>query len=129
VGVPAMVPLHLRNALALPADLSTASLVDVLFSPVRSGCILTRADLTRCARDLDIKTRVADRRYTLGSLLERDRTRVCVWLSQEAARQADLVRATPVAFESITAHWERKALATSALLMQAATIPVATTPL
>ena len=119
-GVATNLPLQLRNAPPLSDDTSASGLADAMFAPVCSGCILTRADLARCARDLGMSVRVADRRYTLAALIERDRTRVCAWLSTEAARQAELVRATPHVFSGIAAHWESRALRSAALLARAA---------
>ncbi|MGQ0813738.1 MAG: TorD/DmsD family molecular chaperone [Gemmatimonadota bacterium] len=119
VGQPALLPLHLRNAPALPASRAPDELVAMLFSPVRSGIILTRADLTRCARDLGIATRVAERRYTLRTMLSQDSARVGAWLGAEARRQADRMHAAAEPFRSIASYWEQRALATANLITNA----------
>lgn len=118
-GQPAMLPLHLRSAPELPAECDVAGLVALLFSPVTSGLILTRADLARCARDLGLQIRVADRRYTLGTILTQDGVRVGEWLADEARRQADQMHDAPPSFRAIADHWERRALTTAELVTHA----------
>lgn len=120
VGPPGTLPLHLRNTAPLHAESGFDGLVDGMFSPVRSGVILARADLARCARDLGLATRVADRRYTLKTLLTQDSVRVAAWLAVEARRQANLMTAAPTAFGAIAQHWEQRALATADLLQRGA---------
>lgn len=120
VGPPAMLPLQLRNAPPLPTTGGVDALVDALFSPVRCGCILTRADLSRCARDLGMSTRVAERRYTLKSLLTRDWARVSSWLAGESLRQADQLKSAPPVFSEIIDHWAQRGLALSNMLGRAA---------
>ena len=119
VGPPSLLPLHLRNAPPLPATASVDDLVNILFSPARSGVILTRADLTRCARDLALGTRIAERRYTLATLLTQNPQRVGAWLSAEARRQADQMQIAAKPFRTVAEHWERRALATADLITDA----------
>jgi TorA maturation chaperone TorD len=121
-GQPALLPLHLRKAPALPARPSMTDLVETLFIPARSGVILTRADITRCARDLGIQTRVAERRYTLTTLFTQEPARVRQWLASEARRQADLIHDTAEPFRMIASHWEQRALATADLIANATAI-------
>lgn len=115
-GQPALLPLHLRKAPALPVNPGVADIVDTLFTPARSGIILTRADLARCARDLGIHMRVAERRYTLATLFTHDSARVRHWLASESRRQADLMNAVAAPFRMIAEHWEQRALATATLI-------------
>lgn len=119
VGPPSILPLHLRNAPPLPRTVDLDELVNIVFSPIRSGMIIARADISRCARDLGLGTRVAERRYTLHTLLTQDRARVGGWLAAEARRQADHMRAAPEAFRAIADHWEGRALATADLITHA----------
>ncbi|HEX6559908.1 MAG TPA: molecular chaperone TorD family protein [Longimicrobiales bacterium] len=121
VGPPAQLPLQLRNAPPLPASGGIDALVDALFSPVRCGCILTRADLSRCARDLGMNMRVAERRYTLRSLLGRDIARVSSWLANESRRQAEQMQSGPAVFGEIAEHWSQRAVMTADLLTRAVT--------
>jgi TorA maturation chaperone TorD len=121
-GQPALLPLHLRKAPPLPVDPDMNELVDTLFTPARSGVILTRADITRCARDLGIQTRVAERRYTLTTLITQEPARVREWLAAEARRQADQMHSTAEPFRMIAGHWEQRALATANLIANATAI-------
>jgi TorA maturation chaperone TorD len=121
-GQPALLPLHLRKAPPLPAVPHLSELVETLFTPARSGVILTRADITRCARDLGIQTRVAERRYTLTTLFTQEPARVRQWLASEARRQADQIHGTAEPFRMIADHWEQRALATANLIANATAI-------
>ena len=84
--------------------------------------ILTRADITRCARDLGIPTRVAERRYTLTTLFTQEPARVRQWLASEARRQADQMHGAAEPFRMIADHWEQRALATANLIANATAI-------
>lgn len=118
VGPTAVLPLHLRAAPVLPAD-GAGALADALFAPARCGVTLTRADLTRCARDLGLNTRVADRRYTLRSLIGQEPVRVCAWLAAEARRQAENLSHTAPAFSMVAEHWRSRALETAQVITSA----------
>lgn len=121
-GQPAILPLHLRKAPPAPVNPNLQELVDTLFTPSRSGVILTRADITRCARDVGTQTRVAERRYTLSSLFTQAPERVRSWLAVEARRQADHMHAVAEPFRMIAGHWEQRALATAELIENARAI-------
>ena len=121
-GEPALLPLHLRKAPLLPVNPQINELVDTLFTPARSGVILTRADISRCARDLGIDVRVAERRYTLTTLFSQQPDRVRQWLASEARRQADGMHAVAQPFRLIAEHWEQRALATATMIANARSI-------
>ena len=81
-------PVHLA---AEPGDLEGPDdLVSYLLAPIRSGVVLTRADLTRAAGDLGLGTRIGERAFDLQSLLEQDRRAVIEWMGSEAKRQSRL---------------------------------------
>ena len=81
---------HLRDAPPLPdpREDGTEAFVTGLLAPVRSGIILTRADLARIARALDLGLRAGERRYALEHLLAQDPERTLAALAAEARRQA-----------------------------------------
>ena len=83
---------HLRDAppLSDPREDGTAEFIKGLLAPVRSGFILTRADLGEIARALDLGLRAGERRYALEHLLAQDPERTLAALAAEARRQADL---------------------------------------
>lgn len=111
IGAPTALPMVLGAA----AGSSNAAL-DYLFAPVLSGVILTRADLARCMRELNLTGRVSERRYTLSLMLQQDADRVSPWLAAEARRQAELISVTSSPLRIIADYWKQRALATAALL-------------
>src|SRR5262249_55202817 len=58
--------------------------VSGLLAPVRSGIVLTRADLARAARDLGLGLRMGERRFILETLLAQDAGPMLVWLAGAA---------------------------------------------
>jgi len=106
LGPPAVQPLHLR--LAPPS----AGLESV-FAAVRSGVIVTRADLGRAARDLGLGLRQGERRYLLAALLAQDAASVASWLAGEAGHQAAIHRSVPLAWRPVAEHWTARAEATA----------------
>lgn len=106
LGPPAALPLHLRLAPA-PEGIST------LLAAARSGVIVTRSDLGRCARELGVGLRQGERRYALEALLSQDGPQVVEWLAGEASRQADLHRSLPPAWRPVAEHWAARASATA----------------
>lgn len=83
-------------------------LVAYLLAPVRSGLILTRADLRRTASDLGLGTRIGERAFDLQSLLDQDGPAVIGWMAKEAKRQADLY-SSGLAAPAIGEVWAQKA--------------------
>lgn len=86
---PAVLPLALREA---PPDLGTACtgggfggldrghLLDALLTPVRSGVMITREDLTDAAASAGVGCRAGERRYTLAAMLDQDSPATVDWL-------------------------------------------------
>lgn len=109
LGPPAATPLHLR--LAPPPGA-----VEALLAAVRSGVVLTRADLARAAREMGLGLRQGERRFILDALLAQDAAAVLDWLAREAARQAAVHRAAPPVWRPVMEHWAARAEATSARL-------------
>lgn len=114
LGPPAGPPLHLR--LAPPAE-GLASLL----AAARSGVILTRSDLARCARELGLGLRQGERRYALEALLGQDASGAVRWLVTEAGRQAALHRSLPDAWRPVAGHWAGRADATARQLLEEVT--------
>lgn len=81
---------HLVGAPVLPdpRQKGAAAFLEGLLAPVRSGMILTRADLALLASGLDLGLRAGERRYALENLLGQDPPAVLRRLAAEAARQA-----------------------------------------
>lgn len=85
-------PLHLRSAPPLtdPREDGAESFITGLLAPVRSGFIITRADLARIASSCDLGLRAGERRYALEHLLAQEATSVLRALADEARRQGAL---------------------------------------
>jgi TorA maturation chaperone TorD len=88
---PTSLPAHLRDAPDLPDPRhpDTHDFLDALLAPVRSGLILTRADLARTAHDLHLGLRIGERAYMLRALLSQDHPATLHHLATEAQRQRD----------------------------------------
>ena len=109
----AALPVHLAvepRSLEGPVDL-----VAFLLTPIRSGMILTRADLKRAAGESGLAIRVGERAFVLRSLLEQDAGAITEWMADEARRQADLYASASVA-PAIAAEWSRRATRTRDLI-------------
>lgn len=85
-------PLHLRAAPALPDPRreGAGAFLAGLLAPVRSGFIVTRADLARVSSSLDVGLRAGERRYALEHLLAQDAAGVLRALADEVRRQGAL---------------------------------------
>jgi hypothetical protein len=84
LGPQERLPLHLRAA----PDRTNEELIAGLLAPVRSGIVVTRADLGRAAQALDLGARAGERRFVLRSLLGQDADATLGWLAAEARRWA-----------------------------------------
>lgn len=117
LGPQADLPLALRVAEALPAHADTAAdWVTAILAPVRSGMIVTRADLGRCARELDIGLRIGERAYVLRSLLEQDPAGTVAWLALEADHAAERHASFEARLGSVAAWWRARAEAAAVAL-------------
>ena len=125
---PPELPLALRAAPAMPEpEVATAAdWTQALLTPVRSGLVLARADLTRAAKDLGLGARVGERAYALRALLDQDPRAVLGWLVTEAYRQADDLGAVAATGGDAVAGWwwdRLRATATMIELQLAARAP------
>ena len=118
VGPQEILPLHLRLAPALPDPRQDGAgeFAGALLSPVRSGVVLTRADLARAARDLDAGLRMGERRFILTSLLSQDADGMLEWLAAEARRWAARHRAREGVAGEVARFWAGQADGAAALL-------------
>ncbi|HVF48898.1 MAG TPA: molecular chaperone TorD family protein [Pyrinomonadaceae bacterium] len=112
--------LHLRESAGLsdPRANGLEPFLQTLLSPARSGMILTRADLTRAARTLNLGTRIGERLYIIKALFGQDAAQLLEWLAQEATRWAGRHRSQHAALSQISQAWTTKAEASAALLRE-----------
>lgn len=118
VGPPTSLPLALRAAPRIddPRSADARGFLDQLLAPVRTGLILTRTDLSRCARELGLGTRIGERRYALSALLSQTPEAVLGWLAEEADRRAIAHAAHAGWVGAIADFWHQRAATTAALL-------------
>jgi TorA maturation chaperone TorD len=112
-------PGHL--AMAQPELAGHDDLVSYLLTPIRSGILLTRADLNRAAAELSLGIRLGERSFSLKSLLEQERRSVIEWVAAEAARQARLF-SSGIFADTIAAVWSERADQTHTSLLALARV-------
>ena len=122
LGVPDRLPLHLREAppLADPRVGGGERFLRELTAPVRTGMLLPRASLARCARDLGLGRRAGERRFILESMLSASPAPALDWLSGEAARWRAVHESYRGDAEIVAGFWASRADATHHLLAELA---------
>ena len=118
LGQATTLPLHLREAPALahPDEDGGDAFLASLLAPVRTGMILVRSDLVRCARELGLGLRVGERSYVLRALFSQAPDELLRWLAGHARASADRHRARPAALRAVSGFWAERADSTAALL-------------
>lgn len=117
-GRQALPPLHLRESAGLcdPRRGEAGEFLDSVLSPVRSGMILVRSDLSRAARRMDAGLRLGERKFILKTLLSQDARGTLDWLAEEASTWAERHGRQRDALDDVAGMWEAKAAAAAALL-------------
>ena len=122
---PAALPLALRSAppalratgTGSPGALGRQDLLDALLAPVRSGVVITSADLRQAATAAGVGYRPGERRYTLAAMLDQDSPATAGWLRAFARRWARWhARQRPVAAPDPRRWWAGRASGTAAVL-------------
>lgn len=118
VGRQERLSLHLREATGLidPRSERVEDFLQSILTPVRSGMIVTRADLTGAARRLGLSVRMGERKFILKSLLAQDAHGIFDWLIEEATLWGERHQNHPKALEEIAGAWQQRTKATAALL-------------
>ncbi len=122
LGPPERLPLHLREAPPLedPRENGGGVLLRQLTTPVRTGMLLTRADLARCADDLGLGRRAGERRFVLKALLSSSPEATLDWLAGEAARWREAHRGYRAEAAAISRFWSSRAGTAHRLLTELA---------
>ncbi|MGH9874655.1 MAG: TorD/DmsD family molecular chaperone [Pyrinomonadaceae bacterium] len=109
---------HLSEASGIvdPRDGKVGEFLQSLLTPVRSGMILTRADLTAAARKLRLGRRLGERKFILESLFSQDAAGTLGWLTEEVSTWTRRHRLYREALGKIAIAWEKRAAAAAALL-------------
>ncbi|MDA3921844.1 MAG: molecular chaperone TorD family protein [Salinisphaera sp.] len=130
LGLPAQLPLHLREAPAgsVGADADSSDVAArTLFVPAATGMVLTRSDLVRAAKSIDGQTVPGSRAFMLRTLFDQDVTATLEWLAAEAVRQADARSVELDVFGDIARFWRDRALASDQGLIAMADVAATTT--
>jgi hypothetical protein len=121
-GAQTQLPVHLREATALglvdPRSGEVEDFLQSLLTPVRSGMILVRFDLSQAARRLGLGLRLGERKFILKALFGQDSAGVLKWLEAEALRWAGRHSRRRGALGAAALAWEEKALASANLLKE-----------
>jgi len=121
LGGPLDLPLQLREAPTLPGTEDTGDAwLDAILAPVRSGFMVTRADLRRCAIELGVGSRVGERRFMLRSIVAQEPRGAMGWLSSAADAAAGRYGATEAVLGPVAAFWRQRARSSASELARAA---------
>jgi hypothetical protein len=105
-------------------DAATDAPVDTflrsLLSPVRSGMVLVRADLSRAARELGVGLRAGGRHAVLTEMLAQDPGAVLAWLAGEAGAWAARHRPELHPAPNLARFWQARAESAASLLRELA---------
>lgn len=114
IGLPAQLPLHLRDAPLLedPRTSKTSAFVAGLLAPARTGMILMRDDLVRACRDLGLGRRIGERKFVLSAMLDQDPAGTLQWLAGHARGAYDNDRTW---LGPVNEWWRRRATRTALL--------------
>lgn len=117
-GVPERLPACLREAPALPDPRlgGGGGFAAALVAPVRTGMIVTRADLGVLGRSLGLGLRVGERRFMLDHLLAQNAPGVLAGLADTAASAAALHAARRPILGVVADFWAARARSTATLL-------------
>lgn len=114
-------PTALATAPPLLGLTSRHELLEGVLAPVRSGMVVTRADLVHAGAALGLGVRRGERRFALESLLDQDPSGILAWLGHLATEWAGLHgRWHPGALEPVGRWWTARARGAAAVLSEAA---------
>ncbi len=111
---PEELPVALRTAPGLPDDIDGArDLAAALLTPVRTGIVITRADLARGARAEGLGLRIGERAFTLAAMLEQDPATTLGWVAELADSWATEHREDLGSLGPVAAFWAERATTTA----------------
>lgn len=130
LGVLNVVPRHLTDAAgrADPRQDGAEAFLTFLLTPVRSGLIVLRSDVSRAGDELGLGLRTGERSFVLKALLAQDPQQVLSWLALEAGRQAATHVVRLDGLGPILEHWVGRSKGTADLLKSLAAEAEAVVP-
>ena len=99
-----------------PDEEEASAVLAGLLSPLRSGMVLTRADLVRAANSLGLGLRSGERRFMLEALMGQDPASTLNWLRNEAAAWAVRHEDRATRLPGLSRVWAGRARATASVL-------------
>lgn len=111
-------PGALRNAPPPLAVGDRDELLDTVLAPVRSGVVLTQADIAAAADRIGLGFRRGERRFALKALLEQDPRGMLRWLHATASGWAADHRESLPGQDAIAAWWSARARACATTLAE-----------
>jgi len=111
-------PMHLRDVpcVADPRHQGADDFIAAVLTPVRSGMILTRADLLSAARALHAGVGIAGRQSVLRTLIDQEPEATIGWLSVEASQWEQFHAEQSADLGALAGFWHERAAATRKLL-------------
>lgn len=118
VGASHSLSIHLRQQMELidPRYYPVDDFLQSVLTPIRSGMIITRADLTAIARRLGLSLRMGERKFILKVLLEQDAAGLFSWLAKEAEVWMERHRSNLSTLGDVARAWEQKSVDAATLL-------------
>lgn len=120
LGPPGVLPLHMREAPGIvdPRREGGEAFLDSLLAPIRTGMIIARSDLVRCAAELGLGLRVGERRYVLRALFGQAPEAVLEWLGAEARAWSARHRRRPGSLQAVSGFWAQRSDAAAVLFAE-----------
>lgn len=120
VGTQDALSIHLREETGLidPRNNPAEDFFQSILSPVRSGIILTRGDLTAVARKLGLSLRMGERKFILKTLFAQDAHGLFAWLLSETDIWTRRHRSYQSGLRELSSVWQQKAIAAASLLAE-----------
>ncbi len=122
LGQPQIISQHLSDNLSLndPRETGFEDFLNSVIAAACSGMILTREDFARAANELNLGTRMGERKFMLKSLFGQNPQSVLNWLSHEAERWLKWHQSQEKIFGETAKAWADKARTTKQLLKELA---------
>lgn len=118
LGQPEIISQHLVQDVSLqnPNEHGFEMFLSSLLSPASSGIILTKSDLQRAARELNLSLRIGERKFNLQALFGQDTRNVLRWLSKETEEWLQWHTSQKDFFGETALSWAKKAESSLQLL-------------
>ncbi|MDT4968076.1 MAG: hypothetical protein QOJ64_2813 [Acidobacteriota bacterium] len=123
LGASHSLSIHLRERVGLidPRTNQVDDFLQSILTPIRSGMIFTRADLTAAARRLGLSLRMGERKFILKALFAQDASALLAWLAKEADVWTKRHQSNLSTLGDVARAWEQRSSAAAMLLGELST--------